>query len=380
MCHIKVYVCKLCLPYKIQNIGCKIVFIEYHLYTYNLYIKFTLYCRRNRQGCQMLMPKISVVIPVYNAEKYLPRCVDSLLDQSFDDFEAIFVDDGSTDESLKILQNYAAGDKRIVVIRQRNQGVSVARNAGINIARAPYISFVDADDYVHPEMFFCMQEVMEREQTDIVNCLISKTNTGIVPALQPIRKERLKVKIYKDPLKAFMRERRIQTGSYARLYKRSVLEGISFEPKVRYEDIPFAVQVMNKAKSLALIFEPLYFYFQHPESFIHQPFTEDKARDYFKVMSIVWQFCQKNCPEKLCDVRRFILNNRFKMLTNQVIRRQKDKGIQRRIFDLVQANVRKMYQKKMLSYEGLKVKHKIRLFLLLHCRTPEPCRVWSNLI
>ena len=326
------------------------------------------------------MPKISVIIPVYNAEKYLSRCADSLLGQSFDDFEAIFVDDGSTDESLKILQDYAAGDKRIVLISQNNQGVSAARNAGINKARAPYICFVDADDYVHPEMFFCMLEVMERERADIVNCLISKTSAAAVYPLQSVKKDRLKVKVYKDPLKAFMEERRIQTGSYARLYKKKLLEGIRFEPKIRYEDIPFAVQVMNKAKSLALVSEPLYFYFQHPESFIHQPFTEEKARDYFKVMSLVWEYCQKNCPERMCAVRRFILNSRFKMLTNQTVRRQKDKDIQRRIFDLVQTNVREMYQKKMLSYEGLKLKHKIRLFLLLHCRTSEPCRVWSNLI
>lgn len=326
------------------------------------------------------MPKISVIIPVYNAEKYLSRCADSLLGQSFDDFEAIFVDDGSTDESLKILQDYAAGDKRIVIISQNNQGVSAARNAGINKARAPYISFVDADDYVHPEMFFCMLEVMERERADIVNCLISKTSAAAVYPLQSVKKDRLKVKVYKDPLKAFMEERRIQTGSYARLYKKEILAGIRFEPNTRYEDIPFAVQVMNKAKSLVLVYAPLYVYYQHSESFIHQPFSEEKAADYFKVMRLVWAYCQQNCPQRAADVRRYILNSRFKMLTNQAVRRQKDKAVQRRIFALVQQNVKEMYQEKMLSYEGLKLKHKIRLFLLLHCRTSEPCRVWSNLI
>ncbi len=326
------------------------------------------------------MAQVSVIIPVYNVEKYLSRCLDSLLAQTFTDFEVICVNDGSTDGSGQVLQTYAEKDARIKIITQENRGVSAARNVGLRAVDAPYVCFVDADDYAHPEMLSCLIEVMEKVKADIANCLIVKTSAEEVVAFQPLRADKIKTRVFADPLEAFMKNRRIQTGSYARLYKKEILSGIRFEPNTRYEDIPFAVQVMNKAKSLVLVYAPLYVYYQHSESFIHQPFSEEKAADYFKVMRLVWAYCQQNCPQRAADVRRYILNSRFKMLTNQAVRRQKDKAVQRRIFALVQQTVKEMYQEKMLSYEGLKLKHKIRLFLLLHCRTPEPCRVWSNLI
>ena len=99
------------------------------------------------------MVKISVVIPVYNAEKYLPVCLDSILQQGFDDLEIIAVNDGSTDSSGQILAEYAKKDKRVHVISQKNAGVSAARNAGMRVAQGEYISFVDGDDYLAPEMY-----------------------------------------------------------------------------------------------------------------------------------------------------------------------------------------------------------------------------------
>ncbi len=104
------------------------------------------------------MVKISVIIPVYNAEKYLSMCLDSILQQSFQDFEIIAVNDGSTDNSGRILTKYAKKDKRIQVISQVNAGVSAARNAGMRVAQGEYISFVDGDDYLAPEMY---QELWE---------------------------------------------------------------------------------------------------------------------------------------------------------------------------------------------------------------------------
>ena len=219
------------------------------------------------------MAQVSVIIPVYNVEKYLSRCLDSLLAQTFTDFEVICVNDGSTDGSGQVLQTYAEKDARIKIITQENRGVSAARNVGLRAVDAPYVCFVDADDYAHPEMLSCLIEVMEKVKADIANCLIVKTSAEEVVAFQPLRADKIKTRVFADPLEAFMKNRRIQTGSYARLYKKEILSGIRFEPNTRYEDIPFAVQVMNKAKSLVLVYAPLYVYYQHSESFIHQPFS-----------------------------------------------------------------------------------------------------------
>ena len=94
------------------------------------------------------MPKISVIIPVYNVEKYLRECLDSLLNQTFKDIEIICVNDGSTDGSLNILNEYASKDSRFIIINQNNQGLSAARNNGLNVAKGDYVAFLDSDDYI----------------------------------------------------------------------------------------------------------------------------------------------------------------------------------------------------------------------------------------
>ena len=113
------------------------------------------------------MPVISVICPVYNAEKYLARAVKSVLAQSFEDFELILVDDGSTDNSGELCDAFAAEDKRVRVIHQANGGVSRARNAGIDSARGEYIAFIDSDDYVFPYWLSDLYEAIAAEGADI---------------------------------------------------------------------------------------------------------------------------------------------------------------------------------------------------------------------
>ncbi|MBQ6736245.1 MAG: glycosyltransferase [Alphaproteobacteria bacterium] len=112
------------------------------------------------------MPKLSVIVPVYNAEKYLRRCLDGLVSQTFTDFEVLCVNDGSTDKSKKILDEYAARDKRFVVINKKNAGVSAARNDGIKRARGGYIHFLDADDVIDDEYYSAM--IYGAEDADVV--------------------------------------------------------------------------------------------------------------------------------------------------------------------------------------------------------------------
>ena len=94
------------------------------------------------------MPKVSVIVPVYNTEKYLERCIDSIISQSFKDFELILINDGSKDKSLSIMKEYAKKDKRIKVFDQNNKGPAITRNFGINKSKAKYVMFIDSDDYI----------------------------------------------------------------------------------------------------------------------------------------------------------------------------------------------------------------------------------------
>lgn len=118
----------------------------------------------------MHSPKISIVIPVYNAERFLPECLQSLTDQIFSDLEIICIDDGSTDNSLHILNSYATRCKKIIVLTQHHAGQGAARNLGVNIAHGRYIGFVDADDYIAPMLYNRLLAVCEQQQVDIAVC------------------------------------------------------------------------------------------------------------------------------------------------------------------------------------------------------------------
>jgi glycosyltransferase involved in cell wall biosynthesis len=117
-----------------------------------------------------MQPKISVVIPVYNVEKYLQRCVESILNQTFQDFEIILVNDGSKDHSGAICDEYAKKDNRIKVIHKKNARVSAARNDGIKMAKGKYISFIDSDDWIEPDMYQNMIQKAEELYLDIIMC------------------------------------------------------------------------------------------------------------------------------------------------------------------------------------------------------------------
>ena len=120
------------------------------------------------------MSKISVIVPIYNAEAYLNRCLDSIINQTYSDLEIILINDGSTDNSLDICLEYASKDKRIVVYNQTNKGISKARNKGIELATGDYIGFVDSDDIISPRMYETLYNLMTDEKCLIAGCQYTK--------------------------------------------------------------------------------------------------------------------------------------------------------------------------------------------------------------
>ena len=129
------------------------------------------------------MPKISVIIPIYNVEGFLPRCLDSIINQTFDDIEIICVNDGSTDGSLKILEHYADMDKRIKIISQPNAGQSVARNNGLKHVQGEYISFIDSDDWIDKEYYEHLYNLITKKNADIAVANVKITDGQIVSEL-----------------------------------------------------------------------------------------------------------------------------------------------------------------------------------------------------
>lgn len=136
-----------------------------------------------RKGNDVKEKLVSIIVAVYNIEEYLQRCVDSILAQTYRNLEIILVDDGATDSSGRICDEYAQKDERIQVIHKKNGGLSDARNAGMDVAKGDYIGFVDGDDWIEPDMYRAMVTACEREQAQIAACRYKQiTKSGIVDA------------------------------------------------------------------------------------------------------------------------------------------------------------------------------------------------------
>lgn len=204
------------------------------------------------------MKKVSIVVPVYNMEKYLEKCMDSLVNQTLEDIEIIVVNDGSNDNSIKILNKYKKKyPNKIIIIDQENQGISAARNNGIDIATGEYIGFVDSDDYVKYDMFEKLYNKIEKSKSDIVVCnyqkYFMKSEEYIdIDMVKNINKNN----IFEEPTIL----NKIYFAPWNKLYKRSLFENIRFPIQKKYEDINAILKVFFKAKKIDKISECLYIY------------------------------------------------------------------------------------------------------------------------
>ena len=208
------------------------------------------------------MAKLSVIVPVYNVEGYLRQCLDSILVQTFDDIELIVVDDGSTDQSGKICDEYAVKDNRVMVIHKINGGLADARNAGLDAASGEYVGFVDSDDWIQPQMFETLLNCQEKTEADIVACTIHFfSDDGKIDEVWPkIEQDH----IYKknDFIDHFFPDvkRSLMPSVCNKTFKRSIFETIRFPFGKRYEDAYIQLDVYDRAKKIAVINEPLYEY------------------------------------------------------------------------------------------------------------------------
>lgn len=208
---------------------------------------------------------VSIIVPIYKVEKYLPRCIDSLLRQTYPDFELILVDDGSPDGCGAICDRYAQLDSRIRVLHKSNGGLSDARNAGMALATGEYLAFVDSDDWVADHYLEQLYRSLLETGADICECSILHTAKESEHA--PVT-DQISTHIFETEaaLAELIRDGVFHQYVWNKLYRRTVVEGISFEKGKTNEDEFWTYQVFGKAKKIARLHLPLYFYFQRPDS------------------------------------------------------------------------------------------------------------------
>lgn len=221
----------------------------------------------------MKYPKVSIILPIYNVEKYLDRCMDSLLNQTLKDIEIIMVDDGSPDNCPQMCDEYAKKDNRVKVVHKKNAGLGFARNSGLDVAKGEYIAFVDSDDYVGLNMYKTLYDRAEADKCDAVFCGFRtelKQNKWVYS--DEVDADKLwrgkDVQLFMLDMIAsgagVKAERLYQMSVWHSIYKRSIIEDnhLRFvsEREVASEDIPFQVDYLSKANTVAYIKEMYYSY------------------------------------------------------------------------------------------------------------------------
>lgn len=219
------------------------------------------------------MGKVSVIVPVYNAEKYLPQCLDSLLKQTYTNIEVILIDDGSTDKSLAICQSYANKDNRIMIHSIENSGVSTARNLGIDCATGEYITFVDSDDWAEPNMLECVVNNIEQTESDLViwsyfkNYYNNEIKLSLLPGGDQVFEEDKDI-LYLKTIYGRYSEGEVTEGvsvgtTWCKLYRTDFIKerGLKFNPSLtRAQDTIFSIYAFSYAKRISYFDENLYHY------------------------------------------------------------------------------------------------------------------------
>lgn len=245
---------------------------------------------------------ISVIVPVYNVENYLRRCVDSILGQTYRDLEVILADDGSTDGSGKICDDYAQKDGRVRVIHKENGGLSDARNAGMQAATGGFLAFVDSDDLVAPDMFRRMLEILQTEKSDIVQCGVKKF--FLEEELYQNKEESSSVKTYsaQEALLELTLDRNFRQTVWNKLYRRETAAAVPFEKGKLNEDEFWTFQVFGRAQKISLTEETFYFYYQRQGSIMQSGYSIRRL-DALEAKERRQRYFEKEYPG-LCSVSK----------------------------------------------------------------------------
>lgn len=244
------------------------------------------------------MPLISIIVPVYKAEKYLNRCVDSILNQTLKDFELILIDDGSPDQSGNLCDNWAQKDNRVRVIHQDNKGAGAARNAGLNLAHGDYIGFVDSDDWIEPQMYEILYKAILAYDSDISECSLISRKQWSKRDNYDVDRFPFVVKNREEMLSMFFRvhgEKRIFSVC-SKLIKKSLLNNFKFKEGTISEDISASYYFIMKTNRVAVTDFSFYNYFVNQQGVTKSPVTM-KDMEYIQAFLRIYHDIKKSYPK-----------------------------------------------------------------------------------
>ena len=225
------------------------------------------------------MVKVSIIVPVYNVESYLERCLDSLINQTLKDIEIIVVNDGSPDNSQELIDRYKKKDRRVISLMKENGGLSSARNYGLKKATGEYIGYVDSDDWIDHTMYEKMYKKAKEDDSDIVSCDYYKAydngNHVVMPGLLLESNDMKKNYIISVPC------------AWNKIYKREIISKKHWPEGMIYEDFASNPLLIKKINKISYVDEPLYYYFIRETSIMNDKVFKPKFYDILKASQIL---------------------------------------------------------------------------------------------
>lgn len=257
------------------------------------------------------MSVISIIVPVYNVEKYLDRCIKSILEQTFKDFELILIDDGSTDGSGKMCDEYLKMDSRIKVVHKENGGQGSARNVGIEMASGEYIGFVDSDDYIDADMYELLYNNLVKENADMSicgewHCYKDKPPKKNKPYYAVLNTE--------DTVRLYLEIPYFSVGPCDKLYKKIIFDEIRYPVNKSYEDLAVIFEIIFKCRKIVITFEQKYYYYHRENSTTtcrsaarHFDYIEEGEKVYNLITSH-YPYMRKMALGKICVICHQVLS------------------------------------------------------------------------
>lgn len=306
------------------------------------------------------MPKLSVIVPVYKAEKYINKCLDTILSQTFTDFELILVDDGSPDKCGEICEQYAKSDNRIKVFHKENGGVSSARNLGLSEASGDYIAFVDPDDYIENNMFEEAISFLQKNNGDII-CFEVCEVKGL----------RNKIGYHFDSDKImtgskalnFILEDIIDNSPCNKIYKKEVWHNIRFPNGRRYEDVATIYRTFAQANMVVYLKKALYYYIKHDGSATAVNFDFQRRYECFQGYKERLEFALSKRLEAAAACRKLAVETALATMTAFYAKENKEYLQQ---VDEIKKFISENFEE--LSNVKLKPKHRFLLYSFVHCQ------------
>lgn len=297
---------------------------------------------------------ISVIVPVYNTKQYLRSCLDSILNQTFSDLEILFIDDGSTDGSGELLDAFAAEDRRIRVIHKENGGVCSARNRGIEEAKGTWLSFIDSDDTLEPDLYETLMTLIREHDARIAHCSYSRVTDGVV---KPIGNTgRVFVHSREDALTCLLTGKLFVGSCWTKLYARELFRDIRFPSGIRTnEDMLVNFQVFSRADKIVFSDVCKYHYLTSETSSCIRTPQRKRAED---LLTVNRRMLEKNvCPELTPILEKRVLNALFSCHKASTYEKKPDRTYQKELEEQIYQMSRRGYRfskRTMLEYQLLR--------------------------